>query len=51
MTGRILIYGSYGYTGDLAARFAQENGVEVVLSARNSERPRLRASRTDAAGR
>ena len=45
MLGKILIYGSYGYTGDLIARFAKEDGVEVVLSGRNSERLRKQAER------
>jgi short subunit dehydrogenase-like uncharacterized protein len=45
MSGKILVYGSYGYTGNLIARFAQEDGVEVVLSGRNSERLREQAER------
>lgn len=32
---KILIYGSYGYTGNLIARLAKEQGVEVVLAGRN----------------
>lgn len=43
MVGKILVYGSYGYTGDLIARFAREGGVEVVLSGRNAERLRRQA--------
>ena len=43
MTGKILIYGSYGYTGNLIARFAKEDGVDVVLSGRNSDRLRAQA--------
>ncbi|KPK55050.1 MAG: hypothetical protein AMJ63_01230 [Myxococcales bacterium SG8_38_1] len=38
MPGRIVVYGSYGYTGDLIARFAKEDGVDLVLSGRNAER-------------
>lgn len=45
MSGKILIYGSYGYTGDLIARFAKEEGVEVVLSGRNASRLREQAHR------
>ena len=44
-SGKILIYGSYGYTGDLIARFAQEDGIDVVLSGRNAERLRAQAER------
>jgi short subunit dehydrogenase-like uncharacterized protein len=45
MPGKILVYGSYGYTGNLIARFAKEDGVEVVLSGRNAERLREQAER------
>jgi len=45
MASKILVYGSYGYTGDLIARFAREDGVEVVLSGRNAERLREQAER------
>lgn len=45
MTNRILVYGSYGYTGDLIARFAKETGVDVVLSGRNAARLREQAER------
>ena len=45
MPGKILVYGSYGYTGDLIARFAKADGVDVVLSGRNSERLREQAER------
>jgi short subunit dehydrogenase-like uncharacterized protein len=45
MTSKILVYGSYGYVGDLIARFAKEDGVEVVLSGRSSERLREQANR------
>lgn len=36
MSDRILIYGAYGYTGDLTARLAREQGVDVILAGRNS---------------
>ena len=45
MPGRIVVYGSYGYTGDLIARFAKEDGIDVVLSGRNVERLRQQATR------
>jgi short subunit dehydrogenase-like uncharacterized protein len=38
MPGKILLYGSYGYTGDLIARFAKESGVDLVLSGRDPKR-------------
>ena len=45
MASKIVVYGSYGYTGDLIARFAKEDGVEVVLSGRNSDRLSAQAER------
>ncbi|UCF48657.1 MAG: NAD-dependent epimerase/dehydratase family protein, partial [Myxococcales bacterium] len=45
MPSQILVYGSYGYTGNLIARFAKEDGVDVVLSGRNSQRLREQAER------
>jgi short subunit dehydrogenase-like uncharacterized protein len=45
MGDRIVVYGSYGYTGDLIARFAKEDGLEVVLSGRNAQRLRAQAGR------
>lgn len=47
MAAKILVYGSYGYSGDLVARFAKEQGVEVVLSGRNPERLRAQAETYD----
>ncbi|MEM9731829.1 MAG: saccharopine dehydrogenase NADP-binding domain-containing protein, partial [Myxococcota bacterium] len=47
MAAKILVYGSYGYSGDLVARFAKEEGVEVVLSGRNPERLRAQAAKYD----
>ncbi len=43
MSAKILVYGSYGYTGDLIARFAKEDGVDIVLSGRNPHRLREQA--------
>jgi short subunit dehydrogenase-like uncharacterized protein len=34
----ILIYGAYGYTGELCARFAAEQGLSVVLAGRDAVR-------------
>jgi len=45
MTAKILVYGSYGYTGDLIARFAKEDGVDIVLCGRNPHRLREQSSR------
>ncbi|MGB9338338.1 MAG: saccharopine dehydrogenase NADP-binding domain-containing protein [Polyangiales bacterium] len=45
MPGRILVYGSYGYTGDLIARFAKEDGVDVILCGRNAKRLAEQAER------
>lgn len=45
MSAKILVYGSYGYTGDLIARFAKEDGVDVILSGRNPHRLREQAER------
>ncbi|MBW2404468.1 MAG: NAD(P)H-binding protein, partial [Deltaproteobacteria bacterium] len=45
MAGKILVYGSYGYTGDLIARFAKEDSIDVVLSGRNSDRLQKQAQR------
>lgn len=47
MVATILVYGSYGYSGDLVARFAKEDGVEVVLSGRNPDRLRAQAEKYD----
>ncbi len=43
MPAKILVYGSYGYTGNLIARFAKEDGVEIILSGRNPHRLREQA--------
>ena len=45
MAAEILVYGSYGYTGDLIARFAKEDGIGVILSGRNPTRLREQAER------
>ena len=38
MTSKILVYGSYGYTGEIIARLAKEEGVEITLSGRNVDK-------------
>jgi short subunit dehydrogenase-like uncharacterized protein len=38
MTGPLLVYGAYGYTGELVARHAAERGLSPVLAGRDSER-------------
>ena len=45
MTAQILVYGSYGYTGDLIARFAKETKVDVLLSGRNAARLQAQSER------
>lgn len=36
--GAILLYGAYGYTGELTAKLARERGIDVVLAGRNGEK-------------
>lgn len=36
MTGRFLIYGANGYTGELITRYAVERGMKPILAGRNS---------------
>lgn len=36
--GAILLYGAYGFTGDLTARLARQRGVELILAGRNGEK-------------
>ncbi len=38
MTANFLIYGSNGYTGELIARFAVQQGLRPILAARNSQK-------------
>jgi short subunit dehydrogenase-like uncharacterized protein len=38
MAGPLLVYGAYGYTGELVARRAVERGVSTILAGRDSER-------------
>jgi short subunit dehydrogenase-like uncharacterized protein len=45
MSAKILVYGSYGYTGDLIARFAKEDGIDIILCGRNPDRLREQAQR------
>ncbi|MEL7341507.1 MAG: hypothetical protein AAGM67_13585, partial [Bacteroidota bacterium] len=35
---KFLLYGAYGYTGRLIARFAQEKGMEPILAGRNGDK-------------
>jgi short subunit dehydrogenase-like uncharacterized protein len=35
---KALIYGSYGYTGNLIAKLATEKGLDILLSGRNAEK-------------
>lgn len=46
MANSILVYGAYGYTAQLIARFARERGVELVLAGRDPERTRAVAEAT-----
>jgi short subunit dehydrogenase-like uncharacterized protein len=45
MSGRILVYGANGYTGELVARFAREKGVSLILAGRSSAPVRAVAER------
>src|SRR5512142_1674325 len=38
MAGPIVVYGAYGYTGELVARRAVERGLSPILAGRDSER-------------
>jgi short subunit dehydrogenase-like uncharacterized protein len=38
MAGPLLVYGAYGYTGELVARRAVERGLSPILAGRDSER-------------
>ncbi|PSP95192.1 saccharopine dehydrogenase, partial [Halobacteriales archaeon QS_4_62_28] len=38
MSGELVIYGSYGYTGDLIAQAAIDRGFDPVLSGRNRDK-------------
>ena len=38
MTDRLLIYGSYGFTGSLIARLAVQRGLRPILAGRDPER-------------
>ena len=40
MTDRIVMYGATGYTGQLTARFAAEQGLDLLLSGRNPDKLR-----------
>ena len=43
----VLIYGAYGYTGELVAREAADRGLDVVLAGRNGTKTRGLAIRLD----
>ncbi len=45
MSARILVYGANGYTGELIARFAREQGVSIVVAGRSSAPVRAVAER------
>lgn len=38
--GRFLVYGAYGYTGELIARYAAERGLEPIVAGRNEAKTR-----------
>lgn len=42
--GKCVLYGSYGYTGDLIARFARERGMDLVLAGRDEARLKEQAA-------
>jgi short subunit dehydrogenase-like uncharacterized protein len=44
-TGRFLIYGAYGYTGELITRFAAERGLKPIVAGRSEEKTRGIADR------
>lgn len=37
-TGKFLIYGAYGYTGELITRYAAERGLEPIIAGRDKEK-------------
>jgi len=39
-TGKFLVYGAYGYTGELITRFAAERGLQPILAGRSEEKTR-----------
>lgn len=41
-----LLYGSYGYTGQLIARFAKDYGLSPILAGRNEEKLKAQAAET-----
>lgn len=45
MKGKIVIYGSYGYTGDLIAELAAKMEMPVLLSGRNTEKLKRQGER------
>jgi short subunit dehydrogenase-like uncharacterized protein len=45
MTGRILIYGANGYTGELTARFARDQDTDCIVAGRSAEKVRAVSGR------
>ncbi len=45
MNKRLLLYGSYGYTGNLIAEAASTNGVDLILSGRDEEKLKTQSER------
>lgn len=46
MTTKLLIYGAYGYTGELIVRLAQEKGFTPILAGRNAKKLKNLANQT-----
>lgn len=46
-SGRILVYGSYGYTGDLIARYAKGKKIDVTLAGRDRVKLQAQAAELD----
>lgn len=51
MTGRLLIYGATGYTGELIAREAVRRGLDPILAGRNADRVNRLAAELRSDGR
>jgi short subunit dehydrogenase-like uncharacterized protein len=46
MAKPIIVYGSYGYTGELIVQECKSNGIELILSGRNREALQLQSKQT-----
>ncbi|MBV9241874.1 MAG: saccharopine dehydrogenase NADP-binding domain-containing protein [Acidobacteria bacterium] len=44
-TGKFLVYGAYGYTGELIVRYSAERGLKCILAGRNEQKTREIAER------